>query len=61
VVHEYGALLVVDEVQHVGALGIDVRSESVDVLCVGGEKWMMNPYIGTGFAYVRREVLNPHP
>lgn len=64
VVHEYGALLVVDGVQHVGALGINVRSEGVDALCVGGEKWMMNPYIGTGFAYVRREVLdvlNPYP
>lgn len=63
-VHEYGALLVVDGVQHVGALSLDVRSEGVDVLCVGGEKWMLNPYIGTGFMYVKRElldVLDPYP
>ncbi len=63
-VHEYGALLAVDGVQHVGALSLDVRSEGVDVLCVGGEKWMLNPYLGTGFMYVKRDlldVLDPYP
>lgn len=62
--HEHGALMIVDGVQHVGALKLDVISEGVDILCVGGEKWMLNPYIGSGFMYVKRElldVLNPSP
>lgn len=58
IVHEYSAVLVVDGVQHVGALSLDVRSDGVDVLSVGGEKWMLNPYIGTGFTYVRRDLLD---
>lgn len=64
VVHEYDATLIVDGVQHVGALSIDVRKEGVDALCVGGEKWMLNPYVGSGFMYVRTELLdrlNPYP
>lgn len=63
-VHNRGATIVVDGVQHVGALSLDVRAEGVDVLCVGGEKWMLNPYIGTGFMYIRRELLEnlePYP
>lgn len=64
VVHEYGATLIVDGVQHVGVLSIDVRKEGVDALCVGGEKWMLNPYVGSGFTYVGSELLdrlNPYP
>lgn len=57
VAHEFGARLVVDGVQHVGALGLDVRRDDVDVLCVGGEKWLLTPYFGIGFMYVRRELL----
>ncbi|PUA31848.1 MAG: hypothetical protein B7O98_08620 [Zestosphaera tikiterensis] len=57
VVHDRGALLVVDGVQHVGALKLDVRYEGVDALCVGGEKWLLNPYLGSGFMYVRRELI----
>ena len=56
--HERNAFLIVDGVQHVGALKLDVISEGIDALCVGGEKWMMNPYIGSGFMYVRRELLD---
>jgi len=62
--HERDALLIVDGVQHVGALKLDVSSEGVDVLCVGGEKWMLNPYVGSGFMYVRKDLLgklNPSP
>ncbi len=57
ILHEHGALIIVDGVQHVGALKLDVASEDVDVLCVGGEKWMLSPYVGSGFMYVRRELL----
>jgi len=57
ILHEHGALLIVDGVQHVGALKLDVATEDVDVLCVGGEKWMLSPYVGSGFMYVRRELL----
>lgn len=56
-VHEQGAYLVVDGVQHVGALSLDVKREEVDVLCAGGEKWLLTPYFGIGFMYVRRELM----
>ncbi|MEM2005583.1 MAG: aminotransferase class V-fold PLP-dependent enzyme [Zestosphaera sp.] len=64
IAHEHGALLIVDGVQHVGALRVDVRKDGVDALCVGGEKWMLNPYVGSGFMYVRAELLedlDPYP
>lgn len=57
IAHESGAHLVVDGIQHVGALSLDVRRDDVDVLCVGGEKWLLTPYFGIGFMYVRRELL----
>lgn len=48
--------LVVDGIQHVGALRFDVRELGVDVLACGGHKWLTSPF-GTGFLYVRRERL----
>lgn len=57
-VHEAGAVLIVDGVQHVGALQINVKKENIDVLCAGGEKWLLNPYIGSGFMYVTKELID---
>jgi len=50
-----GALLVVDAIQSLGAVPIDVRGLSIDVLATGGHKWLCGPF-GTGFTYVRREL-----
>jgi cysteine desulfurase/selenocysteine lyase len=58
IVHEHGGILIVDGVQHVGALSIDVRKEDADVLCCGGEKWILTPYYGIGFMYIKEELIS---
>jgi selenocysteine lyase/cysteine desulfurase len=62
-VEQFGALcrargihFVVDAIQSLGQLPLDVRAAGVDVLACGGQKWLCSPF-GTGFAYVRRELL----
>jgi selenocysteine lyase/cysteine desulfurase len=51
-----GKYLVVDAIQGVGARALDVRAANVDVLACGAQKWLLAPW-GTGFAYVRRELV----
>lgn len=58
VVHEHGGILIVNGVQHVGALNIDVRKEGTDILCCGGEKWILTPYYGIGFMYIKEELIS---
>ena len=53
---EYGAYLVVDAIQAVGAMEIDVRKGPVDFLSCAGYKWLLSP-LGTGFFYCRRELI----
>ena len=54
---ERGIWFVVDAIQGVGPAMLDVRACHVDVLACGGQKWLLSPW-GTGFAYVRRELLD---
>jgi cysteine desulfurase / selenocysteine lyase len=54
---ERGALFVVDGTQGVGALELNVHDLPVDLLAVAAYKWLLGPY-GTGFVYVREELLN---
>ena len=49
--------LVVDAIQGVGVAPLDVRACEVDVLACGMQKWLLSPW-GTGFVYVRRELLD---
>lgn len=51
-----GILLVVDGIQGLGALTIDVMRTPIDMFACGGQKWLLSPW-GTGFTYVRRDVL----
>ena len=51
-----GILFVVDAIQGLVGLTIDVTQTPVDMLTCGGQKWLLAPW-GTGFIYVRREVL----
>src|SRR5579884_938644 len=52
-----GAWFIVDGTQGVGALELNVHALPVDVLAVAAYKWLLGPY-GTGFVYVRKEVLD---
>jgi selenocysteine lyase/cysteine desulfurase len=53
---ERGIWFVVDAMQGVGACALDVRACHVDLLACGGQKWLLSPW-GTGFLYVRRELV----
>src|SRR5690606_18334197 len=53
---ERGIHFVVDGIQSLGQLPLDVEEACIDVLATGGQKWLCAPF-GTGFAYVRRELL----
>lgn len=53
---------VVDAMQGIGAAPINVRDCHIDFLACGGQKWLLSPW-GTGFLYVRRELVTelvPH-
>jgi selenocysteine lyase/cysteine desulfurase len=51
-----GVYFVVDAIQALGQVPVDVRAAGIDVLACGGHKWLCSPF-GTGFAYVRRELV----
>jgi len=55
-VHARGGLFVVDGTQAAGAIPVNLHAEPVDALVCGAYKWLLGPY-GTGFAYLRRELL----
>ena len=52
-----GIWFVVDAIQGLGPLTLDVSRTPIDVLACGGQKWLLSPW-GTGFTYVRRELLH---
>lgn len=52
---ELGVHFVVDAIQALGHTPMDVVAMNIDVLATGGHKWLCGP-LGTGFAYVRREL-----
>jgi selenocysteine lyase/cysteine desulfurase len=53
-------LLVVDAIQGLGQVPVDVRATPVDLLACGGQKWLLSPW-GSGFVYVRRELIATLP
>lgn len=54
---ERGIWFVVDAIQGVGAVPLDVHACNIDVLSCGAQKWLLSPW-GSGFCYVRRELVN---
>ncbi|MDZ4258273.1 MAG: aminotransferase class V-fold PLP-dependent enzyme [Gemmatimonadales bacterium] len=55
-----GKWLIVDAIQGCGQLPVDVRATPVDFLACGAQKWLLGPW-GTGFLYVRRELITRFP
>ena len=55
---EHDVLLIIDAVQHVGAVDLDVKKYEIDVLAAGGEKWLLNPSVGSGILYISSELLD---
>ncbi|MDR1728252.1 MAG: aminotransferase class V-fold PLP-dependent enzyme [Acidobacteriota bacterium] len=53
--HRHGALISVDGVQALGAVGLDVKEAGIDHYAAGGQKWLLGG-TGTGFTYVKRDV-----
>jgi selenocysteine lyase/cysteine desulfurase len=54
---ERGIFFVVDGIQSLGALPFDVQAANVDFLACGSQKWLLGP-IGSGFLYIRRELID---
>ncbi len=57
VCRSHGTYLVIDGIQALGVLPLDVRQVPVDILACGGQKWLLGPW-GTGFAYIRRGLID---
>ena len=55
-IHDRGGIFVVDGSQGVGGIELDLHALPVDVLACAAYKWLLGPY-GTGFAYVRRDLV----
>ncbi len=60
IAEKVGAYLIVDAVQHIGALRINVHKEGVDFLAAGGEKWLLAPLAGCGILYVRSDLIEKY-
>jgi len=52
---ETNTFLVVDAIQGLGQIPVDLARTEVDVLCAGGQKWLLSPW-GSGFVYVRKAL-----
>ncbi len=48
---------VVDAIQGVGTTPLDVHACNIDILSCGAQKWLLSPW-GSGFCYVRRELVH---
>lgn len=53
---ERGIYFVVDAIQTLGAFPLDVQECHVDMLACGSQKWLLSTP-GSGFLYVRRELI----
>lgn len=57
---QLGKWLIVDAIQALGQVPVNVQETPVDFLACGAQKWLLSPW-GTGFLYVRRELIPQFP
>jgi len=55
-VHRVDGLICVDAIQSLGVFQVDAAQLGIDVLATGSYKWLCGP-LGTGFAYVRPDLM----
>ncbi|MEM3906641.1 MAG: aminotransferase class V-fold PLP-dependent enzyme [Nitrososphaerota archaeon] len=55
--HEVGAYLVLDSIQHMGAMTLDTKKTEIDFIAAGGHKWLTTP-LGIGILYVNKKLIN---
>ncbi|MEM3852293.1 MAG: aminotransferase class V-fold PLP-dependent enzyme [Methanomassiliicoccales archaeon] len=64
IVHQQGCYLIVDAVQHLGALPLDAEKSGADFICAGTQKWLLNP-AGKALLYASKraveELSTPFP
>jgi len=61
IVHEMDSYLVLDAVQHMGAMPLNCDRVGADFICAGSQKFMLNP-LGAAIMYAgRRAVEQLHP
>jgi selenocysteine lyase/cysteine desulfurase len=51
-----GVWFAVDAIQGLGPSALDLQEVQADIVSTGAQKWLCSPW-GSGFAYVRRELL----
>ncbi len=56
VVHEVGGYIVVDAIQHAGALRVDADANGLDFVAVGTQKWLLAPF-GVGVLCASRRAV----
>lgn len=56
IAHRHGAMLVVDASQSAGVIQMHGRSDGIDVITLGGQKWTLAPS-GGGILYMSPEIL----
>lgn len=56
IAHKYGALVLDDSIQALGAIDIDVHEDNVDFMVSGSYKWQCGPE-GAGIFYIRKDLI----
>ncbi len=55
----YGAYVVVDSCQSLGALNLDVKKTGIHFMVTQAHKWLFGPF-GTGIMYVRKDLIDKY-
>ena len=57
IAHAHQALFVVDGIQAAGVVPLNIEKDGIDILAGGCFKWLLGMH-GTGYLYVKKELLN---